>query len=66
MSIMRDHSLNLLLLLAATVCPRGAADSLPVPTPQQLAWQRLDRLDSRRGTNHLGKPFIPSRPCRSP
>ena len=33
-----NHSLNLLILLAATVCLRGAADSLPVPTPQQLAW----------------------------
>jgi len=29
-----------LTLLAAAVCLSGAADTLPVPTPQQLAWQR--------------------------
>ncbi len=29
-----------LTLLATVVCLSGAADTLPVPTPQQLAWQR--------------------------
>jgi alpha-L-fucosidase len=35
-----NHSLNSLTLLATAVCLSGAADTLPVPTPQQLAWQR--------------------------
>jgi alpha-L-fucosidase len=35
-----NYSLNALTLLATAVCLTGAADPLPVPTPQQLAWQR--------------------------
>ena len=35
-----QHWLIRLSLLVTAVCLSRAADTLPVPTPQQLAWQR--------------------------
>ncbi len=37
-------SINLLVLLATAIRLNGAADPLPVPTPQQLAWQRHELI----------------------
>jgi alpha-L-fucosidase len=36
------HRLSLLTLVATAACLGRAADNLPVPTPQQLAWQRQE------------------------
>ena len=35
-----NHSMKLITLLATAACLSSAAGTLPVPTPQQLAWQR--------------------------
>ena len=40
MNFTMKHWLPPLTLLATVACLSGAADTLPVPTPQQLAWQR--------------------------